>query len=284
MNEKIASLNTTKKKLQTASLIFVGCGILCVLLLMRQPAISALLLAAMLLFYLFGFRRQVKRYRQRERQAMLEEGLRSCFKEITYKEKDGVSQEHIQQTHFLPMEASQKILVRDTITGSYQMMPVIMTDVTTSYRIAPELGEKRVNFLSGCYFEIQLSRYRGGSFQLWPRDMLSESVQKHYHPGFINLPAPGKLKDSFLLSIPQDASEPVISEDTEKAILRLAEYTPGRLALQASGSRLQIFIQSRFMCTQQLPAKVDITPQMLSANPFPETPYLLRIVDALNTR
>jgi len=282
MNDKISALNATKRKLQTASLVFVICGILCIAMLMKQPRLSAVFLAAMLLAYVFGFRRQVKRYRQRERQAMLEEGLRSCFKEITYQEKDGLSQADILDAHFLPAETSQKILIRETVTGFYQRMPAAMTDITTCYQILPGSGKKQVNFLSGCYFQIRLSRCTGSSFQLWPQDMLSEQVFAHYLPGYHSCPAPAGLKKNFSCYIPDGAPEPVLSEDAEKAILRLQEYTPGRLALQLDGSCLRIFIQSRFMCTRQLPAKVDITPQMLSENPMPEAPYMLRVADALN--
>lgn len=283
MNEKINALNAAKKKIQAVSLVFVVCGILCVLLLMRRPMASGILLAAMLLFYIFCFRRLVKRYRQKERQAMLEEGLRSCLKEITYQEKDGISKDALQQTHFLPAEVPSNILIRETVTGTYQGMPAVMTDITTAYRIYPGTKEKRMGFLSGCYFEIRLSRCQWQRFQLWPKEMLPEQARSHYLPGLTESPAPGKLKDSFCLYISQDVLEPPLSEDTIKAILRLAEYTPGRLVLQASGSCLQIFIQNRFLCTQELPAKEDITAQMLSVNPFPEAPYLLRVADAMNT-
>ena len=276
MNEKISALSKAKKRLQVFSIFFVVCGIVIIFLLSSRPIGGLILTLALLAIYLLLFRRQVKDYRQAVKQAMLEEGLRPFIKNIAYERKDGISADTFLQMRFLPNENPKSLIIRDTIHGTYQAMPVFLTDITTDITSAKSAPD----YLSGCLLDIQLRSGNDDDYMLWPKKLLQDKDLKHYFSGMTEAPAPGLLADTFLLYRRSGTELLAISPEAEKSILRLCEYTPGNVCIQVSAGHLRIFIGSRFLFTLHIPGQTEITAKILSSNPFQELPYLLRIYDA----
>lgn len=286
MNEKLDALSRSKKQLQILSILFVVCGIAAIFLLSLKPALGFALTLALIAVYLLLFRHMTKAYRQAVKQAMLEEGLRPFLKNITYARKDGIDGKTVLEAGFLPNETAKNLLIRDTVQGTYQAMPVILTDITTNFQTfksKKDGSEKTVtDFMSGCYFDIRLRNDSGNAdYILWPKAMVPDMSRNRCFSEKVRTAAPGLLSDAFHLYTQPGAEAPVISPETEKTIHRLSEYTPGEVCVQVAGSHLRIFIRSRFLFTYHVPGRTEITAKILSANPFPEMPYLLRIADAL---
>lgn len=286
INEKVAALAKAKKNLQLFSILFVVCGIVIIFLLSKKPITGLVLSLALVLIYLILFRKQAKDYRQAVKQAMLEEGLRPFFKNITYSKQDGISPESILSADFIPSEAPENMIIRDTVQGSYQTMPAFLTDITTNFQSykSDKGGEAKpvTDFLSGCLFDIQLSHNSQKDYILWSKKVFPEKSRAHYFSKKAENPAPGALADEFLLYTNPAAGIPEISPEAEKTILRLNEYTPGDICLQVCGNHLRIFISNRFLFTLHVPGQVEITAKMLNTNPFAELPYLLRVADSFN--
>lgn len=284
MNEKLAALSKLKKQLQIFSIFFVVCGVVIIFLLSAKPVTGFMLTLALIAVYLLLFRQMTKAYRQAVKQAMLEEGLRPFLKNISYERKDGIDGSLILDAGLLPNETPKNLLIRDTVQGDYQAMPVFLTDVTTNFKSfksqANGTEKAMVDFMSGCYFDIRL-RGDGGDFILWPKALLPEKSREHYFSKKTAAPAPGLLSDAFLLYWEPGRDAPEISAEAEKAIHRLSEYTPGEVCVQVSGGHLRIFIRSRFLFTYHIPGRTEMTARILSTNPFPELPYLLRVADAV---
>lgn len=285
INEKVGVLAKAKKNLQLFSILFVICGIAIIFLLSTKPIGGLVLTLALLLIYLLLFRKQAKAYRQTVKQFMLEEGLRPFLKNITYQKKDGISTDEILASGFLPSENPKSMLIRDTVQGTYQTMPAFLTDITTDFQSckADKNGTSKpvTDFMSGCLFDIRLSRSSQTDYLLWSKKVLPEQSRAHYFSRKIESPAPGALADAFCLYTDTASSLPEISPEAEKAILRLNEYTPGDICVQVSGNHLRIFISNRFLFTLHVPGQVEITAKMLNTNPFLEMPYLLRVADAV---
>lgn len=283
INEKIAALARLKKNLQLFSILFVICGIAIIFLLSTRPVAGLVLTLALVVIYLLLFRRQAKNYRQAVKQAMLEEGLRPYLKNITYQKKDGVSADVVLGSGLLPNENPKGLLIRDTVQGFYQTMPVFLTDITTDYQSYKNdrNGDNKpvTDFLSGCLFDIRLSRSSQSDYILCSKKVLPEKNRAHYYAGKAECQAPGMLAEDFVLYTDTADNIPSIPPEAEKAIHRLNEYTPGDVCVQISGDHLRIFLSNRFLFTLHIPGQVEITAKMLNTNPFLEMPYLLRVAD-----
>ncbi|MCC8059781.1 MAG: hypothetical protein LIO81_02905 [Clostridiales bacterium] len=283
MDTKISAINAIRNQLKRYGVILalgVAAGI--TILVLVLPGAGIAVLAATLLFYLFVFRHRLRDCHQLEKQTMLEEGLRPFLKDISYQPKGGLDTEALIQAKFLPVEHIRSMLACDCIHATYQAMPVILSDLTVDCLSEPDKGSKKLDFLSGSYFEIRLVRDTGSEYLLWPKAFPGKPVLDHYYPGRACVPAPGELREDFQVYTTNGQDVPETPSNVVKAILRLNEYTPGTLAVQVSGAVLRIFIRYRFLCTAVIPLKTEISAKLLSYNPYPETTYLLRIADAFH--
>lgn len=290
MNDKINALNAYKKKLQTIGLIYTISAILCILLIFKFRTVGIALFFVLAAFHVFVFKRMIRSFREQVKTAILEEGFRPFIKDITYQKKDGLSPAEVSAMQFLPAWHKDRILVRDTIRGTYQAMPVVLTDLTTDFQSsAPGKNGVRkdtVDFLSGCLLDIQLSGNSGADYLLLPKNLFNAPTLKHYldakeQAAFEEVAFVGDLAGQFLLYTSPENDKPEIPKEFAKAILRLAEFTPGQTMVQVSGDHLRIFIRNRFLYTYSFLLRTEITSKLLSSNPLPELPYMTRVADAL---
>lgn len=285
MNEKINALAKEKKNLLMMCFALIAGLIISFFVITKVRAASIVLCPAALLFYIFVYRRGINRYKAHIKAAILEEGLRSSLKNITYTEKNGVTSEEVVSAHFLPSDAPDSILSRDTVRGLYQAKPAVLTDLTANLKSSVTTGsgktKQTLDFLTGCYFDIRLTESTAEVFTLWHKDCLTSQIREHYAPTHVELETPAALAGQFLLFVPNGFGMPKISDAFTDAVLRLEEYTPGQLCVQVSGDHLRIFIQHRFLYPYNIPTRIEITPQLLNSNPFPELRYMLQIADTL---
>lgn len=283
MNEKITFLKQKQKHLQILGTVFMIGLILVLLTGMKSQILSAALAFLFLLIYLFVIRSAKKNYQQAIKTAILEESFRPQFKQITYQSKNGILPSEIASTGFFPVAHEKNILIRDTLKGSYQGMPVVLTDltfdITTSH---PGSSKNTVGFVSGCYFDIRLNKPTGLHCCLWSEACMPQH-QKQLYPDLVcsHLETTGEKPHSYCLYQPSDAQEASLPDTLLKAICRLDEYTPGAIALQIADQHLRIFIRNRFLYTMTVKIQAPITSQLLTANPFPEIHAILRTADTL---
>lgn len=290
MNDKLNALNAYKKKLQTIGLAYTIAAILCILLIFKFRAVGIILFFALAAFHVFIFKRMIRSYRAQLKTAILEEGFRPFIKDISYQPKNALSHSDISAMQLLPAWHENSILVRDTIRGTYQAMPAVLTDLTTDFQsFSPNKNgvmKDTVEFLSGCLLELRLPFDSGENYLLLPKDLFNAPTREHYlsarkEHAFEQVAFVGDLAGQYLLYIAPEDDKPVIPKEFAKAILRLTEFTPGQMVLQVSGRHLRIFIRNRFLYTGSLPLRTEPTARLLSSNPLPELPYMLRIADAL---
>ncbi|MCI7796097.1 MAG: hypothetical protein MR528_07340 [Lachnospiraceae bacterium] len=287
MNEKIASLQKEQKNLQMFGTGYLICLIVCMFLGFASPMASAALAAVMVLVYIFVIRSWIKRYRQDVKTAMIEESFRPHFKQIVYSPKDGVPSETITGSGFLPVAHDKTLVIRDSIQGTYQAQQALLTDYSGDFIAGT--GEKKngsrdsYNFLSGCYFDLKLSKDPGLDCVIWPENSVPASVLDRQYPDMTPscLKASGKSDHEFRVYLPADCETRSIPENFLNAIVRLAEYTPGETAVQVCGGHLRIFIRNRFLYPMKLKVQAPITAQLLTSIPFPEIHYILRVADTL---
>ncbi|MCI6888387.1 MAG: hypothetical protein MR868_14260 [Lachnospiraceae bacterium] len=284
MNEKITFLKQKQKRLQILGTIFLIALIIVLLIGMKSQLLSAVLAFLFLLIYLFGIRSAKKSYQQAVKTVILEESFRPQFKQITYLPKDGLSPSDLADTGFFPVAHAKNMLIRDTLKGTYQGMPVVLSDLTFDVVSSqPGSTKNTVDFLAGCYFDIQLNKKTGMNCCLWSEDCMPQNRKKDLYPNLIcaQLEASGEKPHSYCLYQLPDMPETLFPDSLLKAICRLDEYTPGAIALQITDDHLRIFIRSRFLYTMTVKIQAPLTSQLLTANPFPEIHAILRTADTL---
>lgn len=286
MNEKLALIQKEKKTAQIMVGVCAAGLIGCLILVSRRSPVSLILFAVVFLFYLIVFRRQSKKYQQVIKTATLEECFRSSLKDISYEPKNGMEKERITQSHLLPVVHPENLLIRDTVKGTFQFLPAVLSDVTTDFfssRTTRQGGTKEfLDFLSGNWFEIQFKTPLPYSCIVWSRKLVPESVRTGFFEGYQNLDMyqnENFRKEFHLYS--DKGREFTIPEEVEKALLRLAEFTPGQVAAEFDGNTLRVFIKDRFLYTYAVRPRVDVTPQILQHNQYPEISYILRVADAV---
>lgn len=286
MNEKLNQIRQEKKKAQILVLICAAGLIVSLILTLRRSPAAIVFYAAVLAFYLFVFRRQSKRYQQTVKTATLTECLRPYLKGIAYQEKDGLNPSQIPQARLIPVEHPKSILIRDTITGTYQTLPVFLSDVTADFQSSrlTKSGEEKpvIDFLSGNWFEIQLKEPLPFTCTIWDKGLVPSAVREQFFSDCrcLDICQTPAFRERFS-TYTRDHSDISIPEELEKALLKLAEITPGQIAVQLDGHIFRIFIKNRFLYTRQPSPKVEVTAQMLNYNQYSEINYILRAVDAV---
>ena len=286
MNEKLNQIRQEKKKAQFLVLVCVAGLLASLVLTLRRSPLAIGFYAAVLIFYLVVFRRQSKRFQQTVKTATLTECLRPYLKDIAYQEKNGLETSQITQARLLPVEHPKSILIRDTVKGSYQALPVFLSDVTVDYQSSrpTKSGEEKaiVDFLSGNWFEIQLKKALPFSCTIWDKELVPAPVREQFFSDYrcSDICQPPAFRERFS-TYTRDHSDVSISEELEKALLKLAEITPGQIAVQLDGQAFRVFIRNRFLYTRGLSPKAEPTAQILTHNQYPEISYILRVVDAV---
>lgn len=282
MNEKINFLYKKKHSLQAFSLMFLVGLIFCLIFAIKAPTVGGMFAAIMLLTHFFGLRPAAKRYVQTIKVAHIQEGFRNQFKQISYQEKKGLTPDAIVKTGFLPVAHPNTMVIRDTIRGTYQSMPVILTDVTTDFESATATNKAGVEYLPGCFFEIKLSKKPEFDLVILAENSIPPSVfEKRVSLTGRNLHASGKKEYDFRLYLPEGKSEQDLPDGLITAFTLLHEYTPGAVALQVKDQYVRMFIRGRFVYTHSIKVHTPVTPQLLSSAPFPEIHSMLRVVDTL---
>lgn len=287
MSEKITLLQKKQKKLQLLQTLYLICLIPCAVLGFLSVMASAALAAALMLIYIFVMRPCIKRYQQDVKAATIEESFRPHFKQITYKSKDGVSAGSITDSGFLPVAHPNTLIIRDTIQGTYQAMPVLLTDYSGDFAsiTCDKNGNSRetYDFLTGCYFDLKLQKHSDLNCVIWPEDQIPFSILDKQYPEMTgsSLKLSGKSEHSFRVYLPEGCEPLSIPENFLSAFARLAEYTPGQPAVQIYDGHLRIFIRNRFIYPMKPKVQTIITPQLLTSVPFPEIHHILRVADTL---
>ena len=285
MNDKLNKIQQEKRTAQIMVAICTAGLIVSLILTLRHSPLSFLLYGLVFLFYLFVFRKQSKRYQKAVKTATLEECLRPFLKNISYQEKDGLDPKAILNAGMIPIEHEKSLLIRDIVHGSYQALPVFLSDVTSDYVSAKSIkrgNEKPVfDFLSGNWFEICFKESFPISCTIWDKELISDSAREDFFKDFHSADSSqsAELRNRFY-TYTKDCSEIVIPEKLVKALLKLADFTPGRIAVQLDGQHFRIFIRNRFLYTKNVSPKIEITPQILQHNQYPEISYILRAADA----
>ena len=161
MSEKLEALKKEQTSLQKAGLLVVliiGAAFLLTMI-SYVVGIAGFILA--MIIYVAMLSKKKKEYKTHVKAAILEEGYRSHLRDPHYLPKEGISKEAIIDGGFLPVEREDKLLIKETVKGSYKNHPVTLAEVTTSFRSLKKDkkgGEKSFeDFLSGVYFEMELS-------------------------------------------------------------------------------------------------------------------------------
>ncbi len=284
MNERIAALEKIQKYVQYVMVLLIILVTATGFCLVKVRPLGMPMILVTGGVYLFGYKQLIRQYQLGVKSGTLIESFRTYLKNTTYQEKLGINPEDIIKTRFLPSEHPGSILIRDTVRGTWQNMPVCLSDITTDYQTTMENKNGRekpiLSYLAGCYFSIRLRKETGIPFMLWHKEGLEENAVKHYFTHMKEVEAPSGLTKKFRLFVQDETQLPKFSDEFISEVLRLQEYTPGHLAIQASGDKFRIFIRNRFLFLRKVEIKYRIHAKMLTNNPFPELSYLLRIADS----
>lgn len=283
MNDKIQFLYKKKRQLQAFSLMFLTGLIFCLLFAIKVPKVGGIFAATMLFIHTFGIRPAGKRYIQAVKVAHIQEGMRGLIKQLTYHSKKGVPAESIVKAAFLPAVHPNSIVIRDTVKGFYQAMPIVLTDVTTDYESQTTANKSGIDYLPGIYMEIKLSKKPDFDFVILSGGSVptTEYEKRCATLTGTNIHITSKEELDFRLYLPEGKTQADLPKDVMTAFTKLYEYTPGMPALQVKDDYVRIFIRNRFLYTHDLKQHTPVTAQLLGSNPFPELNAMLRIVDAV---
>ncbi|MCC8127475.1 MAG: hypothetical protein LIO92_08765 [Clostridiales bacterium] len=146
-------------------------------------------------------------------------------------------------------------------------------------------GKKRVHFNSGVWVHIALPSDCGKRFFLYDETSVPTPIRMDFfarQPAFETALIPDQeLSERFVLYRPakDESSEPPRS--LLRSLKKLAQYTPGYIALGVNGDKLDIFIRNRFLA---MPVSVSRKPtqQMLDFDPLPELSYMVDIAKSIH--
>ena len=249
MTEKIDELKQLKKRLQRSVGVEILLCIAALALVFVNPAITIAMLGAEAVFYLAVIHRQKRNFQQVFKAYNIEESLRMCLKDVTYQKKDLVTKETVsgwfqENAHVL------SLMARDGVRASWQGMPITLCDISMTYEWHPlgdSGGKKAYETIAGiiCLADTGAGEGRG----------------------------------CFLDSADFDRAD--LPELLKKQLVSLREEEPGRIFFGMDGGRAMILIQNRFLSSQMVQIKAEITPRLLRFEQFPELHDVLRIVGSV---
>lgn len=171
------------------------------------------------------------------------------------------------------------------LRGENNGFPLTLCDATLpqEFRLT-EKGKRRIHFNSGIWTHIDLPVDTQMNIRLLnetsvptPIRMQFFSHMKDYETASIHHT---ELATQFVLYRPKN-TEQQPSAAMLQNLMKLAEYSPGYIALSINNNQMDLFIRGRFLAR---PVSVSQKPTqaLLDFNPFPELPYIIGLVKTVS--
>ncbi len=112
--------------------------------------------------------------------------------------------ERFAKAAFLPVSHVNTVVIHDTVKGTYQAMPITLTDVTTDYKTPTAKNKAGVDYLAGCYLELKLSKKPALDFVILSEGSIPASIFEKRCASLnrISLHTSGKKEHQFRLYLP----------------------------------------------------------------------------------
>ncbi len=273
-------------RMQVFFLLLLLIGALVLVFQSRLLTLAALAFA--LLFHLFLLRPQQKAYVNAFTQANLLNTLCPKLGTDTVSEKNAshITAELLKNARLMPFrQESGTPLLRWEISGRLRELSVSLCDATLAqdFRLV-EKGKNRVHFNTGVWTHIRLPKNTGMDFCLLHEASVPTPIRMEFFSRE-SLLLPAKLQDpelakSFVLYHPASETPAPMPGRFLSELRKLAEYTPGYVAISVRANQMDIFIRNRFLA-RPVSVRQAPTEAMLGFDPFPELAYLADLAKTL---
>ncbi len=206
-------------------------------------------------------------------------GMQGQMEEIRHQHLGGVARQDILKARMVPVtEADKCLLTREHTTGRCKNLPVELCDATFCYQYKSG-RHARGYCVSGCWVRIELPSFTGCDWRLIEKNVLNELARRSYFSTFPDLERAqvgvAWVDQKYYFYRPKGSDE-VPDALFLKQLKLLQEYTPGRICAGLTGNLFQVFIQNRVL-SRNVSLAATLTVQQISACPFPELEYLVRM-------
>lgn len=174
-------------------------------------------------------------------------------------------------------------LFRWEVHGERKGIRLSLCDATIPQPFAlVEHGKKRVHFNSGVWAHITLPSDTQLHMKLLDDTSVPAPIRTDFFSQSLNYENASldnsQLAEKFVFYRPR-GTELQPDETFSQRLKALSDYTPGYVAVNLSGSRMDVFIRGRFL-TRPVSIKEKPTEALLNFDPFPELDYIISLARA----
>ena len=276
-----SSMELQKKYKEVSRRYYLYIPIVCLVLL---AAFIDLRLCAVAIVLSLGYQLIYLRRKRQEYSALFNHyhillGMENQMEGLQHTHLEGVSREDILKARLIPVTEKDKcLLTREHTIGLAKGLPVELCDATFCYQYKSG-RQNRGYCVSGCWSRIELPTFTGCDWRLIEKDVLNELARRSYFSAFPELERAQVgvewVDQKYYFYRPKGSDE---KPDALllKQLKLLQEYTPGRICISLCGNLFQVFIQNRVL-SRNVSLAATLTVQQISACPFPELEYLVRM-------
>ena len=288
MKYSISDLQQMYRRYRMQVFLLLLLLIAALVLVFKSHLLTLTALAAALVFHLFVVRPHQKAYVNAFTQANLSETLCPKLGADTVSEKNvsHITADLLKSAHLMPFcQESGTPLFCWEISGRLRGLSVSLCDATLAQKFRlMEKGKNRVHFNTGVWTHIDLAKDTGMNFRLLHETSVPTPIRMEFFSRE-SLFTPSKLSDpelakSFVLYCPVKENPPALPGRFLEELKKLAEYTPGYVAVSVRANQMDIFIRGRFLA-RPVSVRQAPTKELLSFDPFPELLYLMDLAGAL---
>ena len=288
MKRSIFDLQQMYRRYRMQVLLLLLLLIAALVFVFKNRLLTLVVLAIALLFHLFIVRRRQKTYVNAFIQANLERTLCPKLDMDTVSEKNAshMTADLLKSAQLMPFpQESGTPLLCWELSGCLRGLSVSLCDATLAqdFKLV-EKGKNRVHFNTGVWTHIELSKDTGMNFRFLHEASVPTPIRMEFFSRE-SLLTPSKISDpelakSFVLYHPVTEEAPALPGRFLDELKKLAEYTPGYVAISVHGSQMDVFIRGRFLA-RPVSVRQAPTEALLSFDPFPELLYLMDLAGTL---
>ena len=246
------------------------------LLLFKLPVVAFIVLALVVLYYLFVVRPDQKKYQDAFLRANLQASLSPLLEEAAYQGSAGVPREELFACRLLPIREEDSCLTFHRLTGQSRGLEVELTDATFRLEDPDEKGRPR--FFSGCWARVKLYRPAGTRARLVTADLIPPEALTPWYEEKLGL-SPCSLEPhraARVFTAWGEKNAPPLTQSVLGHLMDLREKKNLPLAVALEEDCLTAFFPRRFLAPGAPSCRQPVTQGMLLRSPLPELEELLK--------
>lgn len=279
-NSKVTELAAENKRMH-----IMAYGLMALLFLvlvatvLRQFALTSILLIVAILYQMFIVRKQQKSYLRKCENTNLELTTLQKLDGVKIEEKpEDASEAEFLEAGFFPF-VPKTVRFFKSITGKKGAFHIHSTDCSAAER-QHETGVA-ADIVTGNWTQIELPEDTGLHVCILEDGLFPDELRKEFYEGqkLVELPRPEGMPGALHLYA-EGPDAPLPGGAFFQKLRSFTAYTPGKLVVRIQGDTLNVFIRNRFL-SSSFSVREPLTKEELLRDPFPELDHILELIPFL---